>query len=305
MPSFTMPTPTREEMRRGIVLMLFSVAIFGMVNALVKLTVADYPVVEVVFFRCLFATIPTAVLVSRLGGLRALHTRRLGLNVTRGVLHFLSLMSLFTAFELMPLADAIAISFAAPLFYTVLSIPLLGERVGRYRWSAVIVGFLGVLVMVKPGPGVLGTGAPFAVMSAFCAGLINVNLRRMSVTETSVALVFYQLVGMFLLSAVFLPLVWVTPALGDALVLAVIGLLAGTGQYWLTLSFRHTPAAVAAPFQYTAMIWAMIFGFVFFADLPTASLLGGAAIVAASGLFILYRETVRRRTAAGGPAAKP
>ncbi|HEX6980678.1 MAG TPA: DMT family transporter, partial [Alphaproteobacteria bacterium] len=295
----------REEIQRGIVYVLLAVFTFSAVNALIKWLSAVYPVTELVFFRSLFALAPTFVLVATHGAISQMRTRRFGEHLARAIIQFLSMMSIFTAFSMMPLADAIAITFAAPLFMTVLSIPLLGERVGIHRWGAVVVGFAGVLLMVQPGPGVLESGAVFALMNAFLSASVTIALRRMSVTESSTTLVFYQIVIPAGLSTLLLPFGWVTPTWTDAGVMALSGILAGVGQYWWTQAFRLAPASVAAPFSYTSMIWAVAFGYLIWGDVPTLLLFAGALIVTASGLYILYRETVRHAERPPKPPAAP
>lgn len=295
MASFTMPTPTRSEIRRGIGWIIGAVFVFAVVNALVKWQVATYPVGQVVFFRCWFALVPVAFLVASHGGLASLRTHRPWAHVSRALVQFVSMFSIFIAFKLMPLADAVAISFSAPLFMTLLSIPLLGERVGIHRWSAVLIGFAGVLFMVQPGPGILETGAVFALANAALSAAITIALRRMSATESSTTIVAWQLATTAVVSALLLPFGWITPTWSDAATMALTGLGAGVGQYMWTQAFRFAPAAVAAPFTYTAMIWAMGLGFLIWGDLPTASLIAGSLVVASSGLYILYRETIRSR----------
>jgi drug/metabolite transporter (DMT)-like permease len=245
-----------------------------------------------------FALLPCLVALAASGGVGRLRTRRLKDHIGRGVMQFISMMSIFTAFGLMPLADAVAISFSAPLFLTLLSIPLLGERVGRHRWAAVLVGFLGVLLMMRAGGGFGGgfasTGALLALLSAAIGASVTIAVRRMTLTEASVTLVTYQTLVTTVLSAALLPFAWTTPAWPDVLAMAAIGLCSAAGQFWWTQAFRFAPAAVAAPFSYLAMIWALLLGYFVWGDLPTLPLLGGAMVVAASGLYILYRETVRR-----------
>ncbi len=299
MAMFRMPAPTREELRRGVAFNVIAVITFAIVNATVKWQVTSYPATEVLFFRSAFSMLPAAFMVGTLGGMAALRTRRVGLHLGRGALHFAALICMFTAFRLMPLADAVAIMFTSPLFYTLLSIPLLGERIGAHRLLAVIVGFAGMVLMVRPGPGMFEIGASFAILTAIGGAMISINLRRMSVTETNVALVFYQLLATAVLSAFVLPFVWVTPTLADALVMAGIGLAAGIGQYWLTLAFRNIPAAVMAPIQYTAMLWAAILGYLVWSDIPSPAVIAGAVLIAGAGLYIVYRETLHRRRAKG------
>lgn len=289
-----MPAASREDIRRGIIYVLLSVFIFGGINAMVKWVAALYPITEIVFFRCVFSMIPTFVLVAMHGGFSNLRTHRLGEHFARAIMQFMSMLCIFTAYRIMPLADAVAISFASPLFLTVLSIPLLGERVGPHRWGAVLVGFAGVMLMVQPGPGMLEGGAVFAIASAFIGASVTVALRRMSLTESSTTLLFYQIMLNTALSAMLLPLGWVTPTLFDAALMGMIGIMSGVGQYWWMVAFRHAPASVAAPFNYTSIIWAAFFGYLVWGDVPGPALIGGALIVVASGMYILYREAVRR-----------
>jgi drug/metabolite transporter (DMT)-like permease len=257
-----------------------------------------YPVTEVVFFRCLFALIPCSLLIATHGGVASLRTSKLREHFTRAIAQFGSMFCIFTAFGMMPLADAVAITFSNPLFLTVLSIPLLGERVGRHRWAAVLVGFLGVLLMIRSGggfgDGIASRGALLALASAFIGASVTIAVRRMTLTEASPTLVTYQALFTTVLSALLLPFAWITPAWQDALVMMAIGLCSGVGQFWWTQAFRFAPAAVAAPFSYLSMVWALLLGYFAWGDVPTAGLLAGALVVTASGLYILYRETVRK-----------
>lgn len=299
MSSFHMPTPTADEVRRGILYIIGSVFVFALANAAVKWLLTDYPVSEVVFVRCLFALLPCGVLVASHGGLACLRTRRIRDHALRACSQFLAMVAIFTAFRMMPLADAVAIQFASPLFLTVLSIFLLGEQVGVHRWSAVLVGFAGVLVMVQPGPGMFQSGAIFALANALISASVTIAMRRMSLTESTTALVAWQGLFTLLLSACLLPFGWVTPSWSGLGLMAVAGILSGVGQFCWTQAFRFAPAAVAAPFSYMSMIWALGLGYVLWGDVPTVALLTGGVVVAGSGLYILYRETVRKRGAAG------
>ncbi len=294
---FAMPVPSREEIRAGILYMVAAVFVFSVINALVKWETASYPLDEVVFFRCAFSLLPCLVLVMRSGGFRLLRTQRLKEHAGRAVTQFVSMMSIFAAFGMMPLADAVAITFSSPLFLTLLSIPLLGEQVGRHRWAAVLVGFLGVLLMIRSGggfgDGIASRGALLALASAFIGASVTIAVRRMTLTEASPTLVTYQALFTTVLSALLLPFAWITPAWQDALVMMAIGLCSGVGQFWWTQAFRFAPAAVAAPFSYLSMVWALLLGYFAWGDVPTAGLLAGALVVTASGLYILYRETVR------------
>jgi drug/metabolite transporter (DMT)-like permease len=302
MRSSSLPPATRSDIRRGILYMVGAVFVFSLLNAAIKWQVARYPVGEVVFIRCLFALIPCFVLVAISGGLRVLRTRRLGWHVSRAMLQFVSMSCNFLAFSMMPLADAVAIGFAAPIFLTALSVPLLGEKVGVYRWGAVAFGFVGVLIMVRPTGDVLNSGALFALANATFGALLSIGIRRLSATEASATLVFYQAVTTFLIATATLPFfTWVPTTWEDFFMIGAIGVCSGVAQFWWTQAFRFTPAAILAPFSYLSMIWAVLMGYLVWGDVPTLTLIGGAVIVAMSGLFIAYRET-RRRGAASQPA---
>ena len=296
MDKVVMPVPTREEVRRGILYMILSVAVFAVVNALVKYEEAVYPVSQVVFFRSIFALLFSCILVQRDGGFSILRTHRVAEHVGRGTLQFISMICVFIAYHLMPLADAVAITFSSPLFLTVLSIPLLGEKVGRHRWAAVMVGFVGVMIMVRPGPGTLSVGAILALANSALSASVTIALRRMSLTERPATLVTYQAIVAVALSLLILPFGWVSLTWQGGVGLASIGLISGLGQILWTQAFRLVPAAILAPFSYTSMIWSIGLGFLIWGDMPTSVLIGGACVVAMSGLYILYRETIRRQS---------
>lgn len=296
---FAMPVPSREQVRSGIFYMLASVFISSVINALLKWEAARYPVGEVAFFRCAVSLLPCFVLVAGSGNpWRLLRTRQLKGHIGVGVLQFVSMMSIIAAFGMMPLADAVAITFSTPLFLTLLSIPLLGERVGPHRWAAVLLGFAGVLLMIRAGGalggGLVSTGALLALATAALSAYVTILVRRMTLTEPSAALVTHQTLVITLLTGALLPFGWVTPGWQDTLLLVGIGVLAGIGQYWWTQAFRFAPAAVAAPFSYLAMVWSLALGYLVWGDVPTPMLIAGAVVVVASGLYILYRETARR-----------
>lgn len=284
-----------EQIPRGILYMIASSILFAGVNALVKWEVAIYPVGEVAFFRSLFALIPCYLIILPRTGLSVLRTQRRFDHVKRALSQFSSMMSLFLAFQLMPLAGAIAISFSAPLFTTLLSIVVLKEKVGVHRWSALCVGFLGVLFVTKPGAGSLQLGALFALANAVLISTVAIAIRRMSATESTETLTFYQLTLITVFTALLLPFGFAVPAWTDALFMAVAGIANGVAQYWWTKSLHLAPPSAVVPFNYLSLVWATIIGFLVWGDTPTRDLLIGSAIVVGSGLYILWRETVRRR----------
>ena len=285
---------TARQNGAGIASMLLAVLLYGLMDALIKYQAARYPVIEVVFFRSLFALAPLAWLVMRGGGRRALATRQPRLQAVRAVIGFVSLVCFFQAFALMPLADVVAIGFAAPLFITALSVPLLGEQVGWRRWSAVLVGFVGVLIMVRPGSGLIGGATFIALIGTLTYSLSIITIRRLSATDGAAPTVA-SFTGLSVLgSGAVLPFVWVTPTPSDAAMLVATGLLGGAGQIAFTRAFALAPPVIVAPFDYANMLLATALGFLIWGDVPTPAVLAGAVLVIASGLYIVYREAIRR-----------
>jgi drug/metabolite transporter (DMT)-like permease len=289
--------PRRDHVPLGILYMVGATVIFVSVNGVVKWEVALYPVGEVMFARTVFALLACCLLSLPRTGLAALRTERLGDHVKRGASQFCSQMCLALAFKLMPLAGAIAISFSAPLFTTLLSALLLKETVGVHRWAALVVGFLGVLLVTEPGAGSLQMGAAFALGNAILFSTVTIAVRRMSATESTATLTIYQLGVITILMACLLPFGFVLPTGQDALILALGGLANGVAQYWWTKALQLAPASAVVPFHYMSMVWAMIIGFAVWGDTPSIHLLVGSGIVVASGLYLLWRETERRRAA--------
>ena len=178
--------------------------------------------------------------------------------------------------------------------------PFLGEAVGPRRWLAVIVGFLGVLVMVRPGAGAFQPEALLVVLAALGYALSMLITRRLTRTETNAAILFYSTAGSTLANALLLPFFWITPTTGDLGLFAGLGLIGGIGSFFMVLAYRHAPAAVVAPFDYTALLWATLIGWLVWHELPDATVWFGAAVVVASGLYIIHREAgIGRRRSNG------
>ncbi len=282
---------TAVQNARGATHMLAGICLFSVMDAMVKWLVADYPVHQIVFFRTVFALIPCLYFVARLGGLAALRTKRPLVHFVRGIIGLAAMGCYFYAFALMDLADAKAILFSAPLFMTVLSIPLLGEKVGIFRWSAVLVGFLGVLVILEPGAEMMQVGALAAIGGAVLYALAMITVRHLSATDSAAAITFYfTLTGAVAGTAMVAAFGWVTPTLTDLALLAGVGVIGGVGQYSLTQAFRFAEATAIAPLEYMSMAWALLLGYLIWSDIPELEVFIGIALVVASGLFILYRE---------------
>ncbi|WP_035691660.1 DMT family transporter [Azospirillum halopraeferens] len=294
MTASTPPFRRTDNASLGILMMLVSVFLFSILNVLVKTLSDTYPVTEISFFRNAFALVPVVVAVAVQGGAATLRTARPLGHVWRSAIGLCAMMLMFWSFALLPLADAIALNFTTPLILTALSVPLLGEKVGVHRWSAVAVGFVGVLVIVRPTGAVLELGAAVAIAAAFCQSLAMVAIRQLSRSEPPNTIVFYFTVLTTLMSACTLPFAWVTPTPGDFMLLALTGLVGGMAQLFLTRAYSLAQAATVAPFNYTSLLWAVLFGWLLWGELPEVSAVIGAGIVALSGLYILQRETRRR-----------
>jgi drug/metabolite transporter (DMT)-like permease len=282
----------------GIGLGALAFGLFSLMDATVKWLSATYPVPQILACNALFALLPVWVMAMRRGGRGQLRTCRLGLHLLRGLLGTASGMLAFYAYSRLPLADAYAIIFTTPLLITALSVPILGEAVGWRRWSAVVVGFVGVLVMLRPGVAPIGAGNLAALGAACAAACAVLLMRKLSVTDTTTSIAFYSNVTAVVLTGIAFGPMFIVPSLHDLALMATSGLLGGSALLVLIAAYRRSPAALVAPFQYSQMLWAILLGALLWGDLPEPVMLLGAAIVTASGLFILYRErTLGRRPA--------
>jgi drug/metabolite transporter (DMT)-like permease len=285
----------RNQIPRGIFFMVISTVLFAGVNAIVKLEVARYPVGEVAFYRALFALVAVSVIILPRAGIAVFRTRRYLSHVQRGISQFGSMTCMFFAFKLLTLGSAVAISFAAPLFTTLLSIVVLKERVGVHRWSALVLGFVGVVIVTEPGRGTFQAGALFALANAVLISSVAVAIRRMSATESTETLTMYQMIVITVCTLGLLPFGFKAPTWLDAGALAVAGLGNGVAQYWWTKALTLAPPSAVVPFNYLSLVWSSLLGFAIWHDVPTPHLVVGAVVVVASGLYILWRETFRRR----------
>jgi drug/metabolite transporter (DMT)-like permease len=296
---------------KGIAFKVISAALFAVMQALIRYLGARYPVGQVVFYRSVFAIIPVVLVYAWRGELAAVvRTERPLGQAGRGVLSIAGMFFNFGAVARLPLVESNAIAFSSPLFTVALAALILGERVRVYRWSAVIIGFVGVLVVLSPHlsgeeltAAVAGATSFIGVVYAICGSVTNagtaIQTRRLTQSESTSSIVFYFSLSCALAGLATLPFGWITPSVGETVVLISIGILGGTGHIFLTESYRYASASLVAPFDYTAMIWALVLGYAMFGETPTVEIIGGSAIIAAAGLFVIWRErqlaTMRRR----------
>ncbi|MFN4088169.1 MAG: DMT family transporter [Alphaproteobacteria bacterium] len=298
--------PSPRAIRNGILCIIGAALLFTSSHAAIKLEASTFHVVQIVFFRSLFAFVPLAPFLWR-SGVDLLKTSRPALHAGRCVAGITSMFAYFYALGFLPLADLTAINFTMPLFVTALSVPLLAERVGWRRWTAVAVGFGGVLLITRPGGGMLDPMILIALFSAFGYAVAVICMRRLGSTESSATTTFYFTAAGAVVSGALLPFVWQTPSGVEWAVLIGIGVVSGGAQLMMTFGYRQAPAAIVAPFDYVALVWAALLGFVIWGDVPTVWVVSGAAIVIASGLYILRRETklARERARADAAASTP
>lgn len=281
----------------GIAFVAAGVLLFSLHNALGKWLSADFSPWQIMFFRGLFGFLPFAAWVLLSGRRAVLRSRQPWTQLLRALFGFSANLFFIFSYREMPLADAVAIGYAAPIFIVFLSVPLLSERVGIHRASAAFVGFLGILLVVQPGAGVFSAGAVYALAGTLCYALLIVTTRRIGFSDSALCTVVWSS-GLYALAcAAALPQVWTTPGPVDAGLLVVIGLLGGSGMLMFAQAYRHAQAAVLAPFDYTAMLWAVLFGFLIWGEIPGPAAVAGMAVIAGTGLYLMRHERLRQLSA--------
>lgn len=266
--------------------------LFTTQSAALKWLAADYDFTEIMFVRSLLVVACTTALLVRGPGLAApFRTRRPLLHVGRFLCFAAALGCFIQAVRVIPLADATAVTFAAPLMMTALSVPLLREKVGARRWSAVGVGMVGVLVLANPSTGIFEMAAVWALGSALAYALAIIITRKLTVTDSAIVIV-WSLNALYIVTMPFFaPFLWTLPRWSDIGLMLLCGAIVFVGQLVAVYACSFAPPQVLAPFDYTGMIWAVLLGYVIWGDIPSWTVLSGAAILIASGIYVLYRET--------------
>ena len=281
------------------------IGLFGMavMDACAKFLGAGYAISQIILARNAFGlvTILVFVLVAG-GGLASLKPKRPALLVARSAANLGAAFLFFTGLRYLPLADAFAIAFAAPLFITALSVPVLGEHVGIRRWAAVIFGFVGVLVVVQPGSATFRVEALLPLGAALSYAIAMLIGRKQTKYLTTSAILFWPSLIAIGVTALMMPAQWQTPSLPDFGLFVFMGVIGTAGMMLITQGYRFAPAAVIAPFDYSVLLWGVIFGWVIWRDVPGPNVWIGSAILIASGLYILHRETRKPKPA---PTAGP
>lgn len=305
----------------GILCLVAAVALLSASDSIIKWLSPTYALHEIMLYRGVVAIVITLGFVWFEGGYRILRTRRPGLHIVRGLLLVLANMCFFLGLATLPMAEAVALFFVGPLFITALSQPVLGEPVGPVRWAAVLVGMVGVIIVLRPGTGVISTAGLLPVAAAFCYAWLQMLTRRLGVTDKAATLSFYiQLCFLVVSGGVgiaigdgrfaggdnatvdFLLRAWTWPTPSDHLLLVLCGTLIGFGSYFLSQAYRLAEAAAVAPFEYTGMPFAVFWGYYLWGDWPDWVTFAGAALIIGGGLIVFYRESVKQERISGSGA---
>jgi len=288
------PAATSDDVPRGILFMVAATVLLSLSSAIAKWLVAFHPIGEVMFLRSSASFIVCAAFILPVSGFSVFVTRRPCAHVARGLSQSISQTFTVLALGLMPLGGATAISFSAPLWAALVAVLWLKERAGPARWSALLAGFFGVLVVAQPGADSLQVGALFALANAVMYGSVTVAVRGMAKTESANTLLMWQVSTVAIFHALLLPFGFRCPTLFDAAMLALCGGANAAGQYFWTKALHSAPATAVSPFYYLMLVWALALGYVAWGDVPTIGLLAGSSVVVASGLFLLWHESCRR-----------
>jgi len=286
-----------EGITGGIILRILAAGSFSLMSGLMKLAAeSGVTAPEMMFYRAIFG-LPVVLAWVMMGpGLKAIATRRPLMHLWRCGLGVTGILCLFQALTLLPLADATTLGFTAPMFATLLSFLFLKEAVGRHRWLAVVVGFVGVMIVMRPGGDPLpAVGVAFALVGAGFSAGVTVTLRHLSQTEHVAAIVFWFFIACAVVGALLLPLFGsLHPPLAFAFLVGA-GMAGGVAQLAMTESLRLAPVSAVTPFDYLQIAGAVLFGWLALSVAPSISTLAGAALIVASGLYTAWREQVRRR----------
>ena len=273
----------------GFLYMFMSVCAFSAMDLIVKWS-ENYPVGEVLFFRGFCGIIPLIFLIPKQRYKDFYKTERAFLHFKRCIAGLVAIVAIFIALRKLPLATVVSITFAAPIFTTIMSIFLLSEKVGLYRWLAVIVGFIGILIISEPGLNSLNLYYIYPII--FCLGLsyVAIAIKKLSSTEPVWLISFYFSISIMFLSFFTVPQGWILPSIIDMILLSLLGILGGLANLWLTQSYKFSDVSLVTPLKYLALVFAIIFGYIIWDEVPTLKTLIGSALVIISSIIIFRRE---------------
>ena len=279
----------------GFLYMFLSVSAFSFMDLIVKWS-DNYPIGEVIFFRGFFGLIPIFLLIPRERLRNFYQTKRHKLHFQRCLSGLIALIAIFIALRKLPLATVVSISFAAPIFITIMSIFFLNEKVGMYRWLAVLVGFIGIVIITEPGLNSFNIYYLYPII--FCIGLsyVAIVIRRLSLTEPIWLIGFYFSFTIMMTSFLTLPYGWIMPSLKDFILLSLVGILGGVANLLLTQSYKFSEVSLVAPLKYLSLLFAIFFGYLIWNEIPSYKTLVGASLVILSSIIIFRREIYLKKT---------
>ena len=281
---------SQDSYGTAIALLLFGVAAGLGLDLCAKWLLADYSLQQFVFLRSIFGLLIFLLFSRWYGGIGGLKTKRWKAHLLRTVLATGAMFGFFYGLKFMPLVNALTLAFTAPLIVTAMSVPFLGEHVGWRRWLAVVVGFIGVLIVLRPGAGMLTPAAAGILVAAFCYAGLAISARKLATTETTLSLSVYVITGPFLISSFMLPGNYVPPTANGWLFFVLAGLASALAWVGIIGGYRRAPPSMLAPFEYTALIGAAIAGYYIWGEVPDKWVITGGAVIIGSGLFIVHRE---------------
>ncbi|MDP4797115.1 MAG: DMT family transporter [Rhodospirillales bacterium] len=286
--------PIKQSTLKGILFMLASTLLAAVMNSAARHVTETVHPFELVFFRNLFAFAFILPMLWRVG-LGALRTSRPWMHVGRASLNVINMMLWFTAISMAPLAEVVSLGFTAPIFATILSVLIVKEVVGIRRWSAIIVGFGGALIVLQPGFETVQWGHGLVLSASIIWAGILLIIKSLSRTESSITIVAYMAILMTPMSLIPALFVWVWPTGSELAWMALIGICGGAAQYLLAQSFHEADISVVMPFDFAKLVWIALIAYIAFAEVPTLTTLLGGTIIFASGLYIARREQLRKR----------
>ena len=269
--------------------MFLSVCVFSIMDLIVKWS-ENYPVGEVLFFRGLCGLIPILSIIPKDRYINFYRTSRPILHLKRCMSGLIAIVAIFIALRELPLATVVSITFAAPIFTTILSIIFLSEKVGFYRWLAVLVGFVGIIIISEPGFSSFNIYYIYPII--FCLGLsyVSIAIKKLSSTEPIWLIGFYFSFSIMITSLFTIPKGWIMPNLTDSILLSLVGVLGGAANLLLTQAYKFSDVSLVTPLKYLALVFAIIFGYLFWGEIPTFKVLMGATLVIISSVIIFRRE---------------
>ena len=278
----------------GFLYMFMSVCAFSIMDLIVKWS-DSYPLGQVLFFRGFFGVLLYFLIMPRDRIKNFYYTKRPGLHFLRCFFGLIALLSIFTALRNLPLATVVSISFAAPIFTTILSIFLLSEKVGFFRWLAVIVGFIGIIIITEPGFTSLNIYFVYPVI--FCLGMsyVAITIRQLSTSEPVWLISLYFSIAITLASFFTIPYGWIMPDIKDLVLLMSIGIFGGAANLWLSQSYKFSEVSLVTPLKYLALVFAIIFGYFIWNEVPSVKTLTGAFLVITSSIIIFRREITLKK----------